>query len=111
MSSHSPGDKHPDAGERPALQSAEGGGQVAQGGDQQVEETAPMEGVDQVPEGGGNAPAGGATGGDQPPVIEGHSSEGPSTGGAATAELERQVQFLQAELGVFPQSTFVNLKS
>ena len=98
MSGQSPGDEHPDAGDGPAPEGAAVQVQVAQGGDQQVEDTAPMEGVDQVQEGGEDAPVGGETEGDQPQVIAGQMSEGPSTGGATTAELERQVQFLQAEL-------------
>ena len=89
MSGQSPGDERPDVGERPAPEGAEVVGQVAQGGDQQVEDTAPMEGVDQVPEGGGNAPASGVSEGEPTPVIEGASREGTSTEGTITADLER----------------------
>ena len=48
-----------------------------------------MEGVDQVPEGGVDAPAGGEIEGEQTPAIEGLESGDPSTGGATTVDLER----------------------
>ena len=101
MSGQSPGNERPDAGERPAPDGAEVPEQVAQEDDQQVPQVmdaAPMEGVDQVPEGGADAPEGGGTEGDQPPLIAGQASGGPATGGECTTVLEREVEFLRAEL-------------
>ena len=98
MSGQSPGDERPEGGDVPAPDGASAQVQVAEGGDRQVQQTAPMEGVDEVPEGGVDAPGGGETEGEQPQVIAGQSSGGPATGGERTTALEREVEFLRAEL-------------